>query len=455
MEPLTSGAIAKVLGVSTYSLDVMKPEQALELLTKKLGRDLVDTECQEAQALAKSVGYLPLALELAATQVVDGSSWTVLLQDIQQEIARLKTFDDPYARDTTDEASLKRLSLTASLNLSVQRLPQQEQENFIWLGVLPEDATITPQLTTTLWDLEDKQDAFDRLKYLRSKALLLPDVPLADGTKTYRLHDLFHDLARNLLTSPPTPKRRGDLPGLGITLTHAHATFLEKYRKKTQNRLWHTLPHDGYIHQHLVWHFEKAGWVEEIHSLLREESQTGRNGWYEALEQLGQTASYLTNITRAWELAEANWTLATLPQVVGLQCRYALITASLNSLTANVPVELLIALIKKNVWTASQGLAYALQGSNPQQNTYSLTKLVNHLPAPLKELALKKALAAALQIQDQRYRADALTALADKLPDLLPQALATALQIQDQRYRAQALTALADKLSAELLPQAL
>jgi hypothetical protein len=58
--------------------------------------------------------------------------------------------------------------------------------------------------------------------------------PLVDGTRTYRLHDLLHDLARNLLTAPSTPKRRGDLPGLGLKLVDAHSQFLEKYCKKTK-----------------------------------------------------------------------------------------------------------------------------------------------------------------------------------------------------------------------------
>ncbi|WP_138504578.1 hypothetical protein [Nostoc sp. PA-18-2419] len=64
------------------------------------------------------------------------------------------------------------------------------------------------------------------------------------------------------------------------------------------------------------------------------------------------------------------------------------------------------------MWTPSQGLTYALQGSNPQQNAHLLTELVNYLPPNLKELALEKALAAAQQIQSEEYRAQALAALA-------------------------------------------
>ncbi|WP_414755880.1 NB-ARC domain-containing protein, partial [Anabaena sp. CCY 9910] len=448
--------IAQVLGANTYSLDVMQPSQAMELLTKKLGRNFTDTEIQPAEVLAQELGYLPLALELAAAQVAGGISWTVLVQDMQQEVARLRTIDDPAARDTNDEACLKKLSLTASLNLSVQRLSKETRENFIWLGILPEDVTITRQMAVTLWDMDEERDAEDELHYLHSKALLLPGVPLVDGTPTYRLHDLFHDLARNLLTSSPTPKRRGDLPGLGITLAHAHATFLEKYRQKTQYGLWHTLPYDGYIHQHLVWHLEKARNVEEIHKLLREDSETGGNGWYEACDRLGQTANFVTDVARAWQLAEDSWNEATLPQVIGLQCRYALIIASLNSLAANLPVELLIALVQKNMWTPEQGLAYVLQSSNPDDKANLLTQLANHLPPNLKELALSKALAAARQIQDESYRADALNSLAPILPpDLLSEALAAVREIHDESCRTKALSSLAPILPPDLLSEAL
>ncbi|MEH1902218.1 MAG: NB-ARC domain-containing protein [Nostoc sp.] len=192
------GAIADALGASTYSLDIMTASQAMELLTKKLGREITGKEHESAENLAKGVGYLPLALELAAAEIADGTTWTVLLRDIQQEIARLKTLDRPGANDITDEASSKRLSLTASLNLSIKRLVQEDKKYFTWLGVLPEDVTINPKMTATLWDIADERDASDSLKDLQSKALLLPGVPLADGTPTYRLHDLFHDLAQKL-----------------------------------------------------------------------------------------------------------------------------------------------------------------------------------------------------------------------------------------------------------------
>jgi len=164
--------IAEVLGASKYSLDVMQPSQAMQLLTKKLGRNLTDTETQSAEVLAKELGYLPLALELAAAQVAGGTPWTVLVQDMQLEVARLISLDNKSARDAHDEASLKKLSLTASLNLSIRRLQEDTRQNFIWLGILPEDVTITQAMTATLWDMNDERDAADELGYLYSKALL-------------------------------------------------------------------------------------------------------------------------------------------------------------------------------------------------------------------------------------------------------------------------------------------
>ncbi|MBD2566199.1 hypothetical protein ACEYW6_35955 [Nostoc sp. UIC 10607] len=50
-------AIADVLKASTYSLDVMTPSQAMELLTKKLGREISDAERQSAQDKHSEIRY--------------------------------------------------------------------------------------------------------------------------------------------------------------------------------------------------------------------------------------------------------------------------------------------------------------------------------------------------------------------------------------------------------------
>lgn len=288
--------IATAVGATLYDLEVMTPDQALALLAGRLGRALTGAEEAQALELAAVVGYLPLALELAAAQVADGVPWSELRADLNAEIARLEALESPGVEEIADEAIRKRLSLRASFALSLRRLPEERRAAFAWLGVLPEDVSLTPAMMATVW-ATDPRSARDTLRYLHGKALLLPDAP------TYRLHDLLHDLARNLLTAPP----EGDWPGLGLPLPEAHRELLERYRACTRDGLWHTLPDDGYIHAHLTWHLAQAGQAETIHALLREETPEGHNGWYQAREQLGQTTGYLADVARAWRLADTQY----------------------------------------------------------------------------------------------------------------------------------------------------
>ncbi|MBE9207566.1 hypothetical protein IQ244_13750 [Nostoc sp. LEGE 06077] len=466
--------VADAVGASLQQLNVMTPEESLVLLSQSLERKIDTVEKQEALRVAETVGYLPIALNLVAARVKRGITWVQLETALKQEVANLKVLYGPRQENT----------LEATFNLSLKALQDYDQkawENFIWLGVLPEDVTVTALMAVTLWNMESQDEANERLELLWNDALLQSDSPVFVGGvewKGYRLHDLLHDVARSrLIQSPPT--------GMGFSLLDAHSQLLERYSKKTQKNLWHTLPNDGYIYQHLVWHLEKAGQIEKIHQLLKEESATGNNGWFEVREKWGQTEGYVTDISRAWELAEGNWNESNLPQVVGLQCRYALMMASVNSLADILPVELLVALVKNNFWNPQQGLAYALQSPKPENKARSLTELANYLPLNLKEIALQKALEVAKAIQYEPNRTNALCALANKWPEILPEALAAARalsdkyacfhaffalankfpkvlaearsvarSIQNELYQAFALCALADKMP-EILPEAL
>jgi CHAT domain-containing protein len=436
--------VAGAVGAYLQQLNLMTPAESLELLSKSLGREIEEVEKPEALRVAETVGYLPIALNLVAARVKWGITWVKLEAALKQEVANLKILYGARQEN----------SLEATFNLSLKALrdyDEQAWENFIWLGILPEDVTIAAPMAVTLWDMESQDEANECLELLWNDALLQSDSPVSVGGvewKGYKIHDLLHDVARGrLIKSPPT--------GMGLNLLDAHSQLLERYRQKTEKNLWHSLPNEGYIHQNLVWHLEKAGQIDKIHQLLREESQTTSNGWFEAREKLGQAEGYITDFFHAWELAEANWTESTLPQVVGLQCRYALMTASLNSLAGNLPVKLLVALVKNNFWTPEQGLAYALQNPQPKQKVNSLTELVNYLPPNLKELALQKALTAAREIQDESDRAEALSALAEKLPQVLPEALAATREIQNQSDRVNILRALAQKLPPQFLPEVL
>ncbi|NER91056.1 MAG: hypothetical protein F6K64_30055 [Moorea sp. SIO3A2] len=438
---------AQIVGVTRYDLDVMNPSQALALLEEYGGSKLKGSDRKQAQALAKTVGYLPLALELAAAQIADGISWQELLTDLQKEIALLETLDLPGAQEI-DQKRRKHYSLVASFNLSLRRLPPGKFQQFAWFGVLPEDVSITPALGTTLWDV-GAREARKTLQYFKSKALLLSGKS-TNETPTYQLHDLVHDMARRLLTAEPATGQEVSLPGLGLTWPQAHGQLLERYRQKTQNGLWHTLPDDGYSHSYLTWHLEKADWVEEVHQLLQEETEAGRNGWYQSCERLDKLGGFVKDLAKAWQLAEQAFSSSP-TRSISLQCRYALMVSSINSLLGHIPGELMAALVEKKIWTPVQALAYLQYIQDPHNRAEALKEVAPKLPETLLSEALKIAQA----ITDDSYRAYALSYLAPYLPEsLLSEALEVARALTNNKYRADALSELTPRLP-EILSEAL
>ncbi|WP_237048875.1 NB-ARC domain-containing protein, partial [Moorena bouillonii] len=420
-----------------YDLDVMTLNQSLELLTGCFNNELTNQELDYAKTLAKTVGYLPLALELAAAQVRDGFSWEELLDELQAEIADLEALDRLEAEEEPSDAKRKNYSLVASFNLSLKRLSAERLQKFAWLGVLPEDVTITETMATTLWNCTSVK-AKKTLIYLRNKALLLPGVSSTQKTN-YRLHDLLHDLARNLLQ-----------PELGLSIPEAHQQLLERYQTKTENGLWHTLPDDDYIYSHLTWHLEKAEKIDEIHQLLKEETPAGDNGWYWQCDRQGNTANFIKDVSRAWAIAADNFR-ENPTESISLQCRYALITTSLNSLAGKIFPELMAALLEKEMWRPAQALAYVRQIKDYERQAEGLEAISEYLTPSL----LPEALDCARGISDEYHRALALVALAPHLPEVLPEALDCTRGISDQFLRADALVALAPHLPKGLLDQAL
>ncbi len=434
--------VADEVGAELYQLDLMTPEQSLALLSNRLKLNLDGTERKEAELLAEAVGFLPIALNLIAVRVARGIPWSELRSALEEEVARLEAFDSPRHRRKGETG------LEASFNLSLKALREDDPEvwqNFVWLGVLPEEALVAAPMAATLWEV-DKAKADERLEWLCNDALLLSgsSTSVRERTwRTYRVHDLLHDFARRLLEpNPPL--------GLGFSFAEAQIELLKRYQAHTQDCWWHTLPDDGYIHIHLTWHLEKARWVDELHKLLREETKEGHNGWYQVCDRFGQIAGYLTAVNRAWHLTEEAFNICP-SLALSLQCRYALITASLTDLATNIPVAIMAALVEKKLWTPAQCLVYARQSQNLQQKMEILIKLASHSPDVLSE-----ALEAALTIQNENERAFALNELAPHLPTaLLPEALEAALAIQNKSQRVQALIGLTPYLPEALLLEAL
>ena len=181
-------------------------------------------------------------------------------------------------------------------------------------------------------------------------------------------------------------------------------------------------------------------------------------GWKQAWEWAdGTPDGFLGDCDRGWGRAEAEGG-AALAQIA----RAALCHASVASVGANIPTELLTTCVRGEVISVAYALVLARAKLDLKDRVEALAAL-SALATDQQAEVLAEALQTASAIQDEGERASALSAVAVELPaerqaDVLTEALRTAGAIQDEQKRADALRAVAARLPAdqpELLAEAL
>jgi len=192
--------------------------------------------------------------------------------------------------------------------------------------------------------------------------------------------------------------------------------------------------------------------------LLSERTADGQNGWYQACDRLGETASYLEDLRRAWRLAERAppWFRHRLA-AFARQCLFALVNASLNSLAGNTAPALLAEVVARQIWTPTQGLACARQIAQARQRARSLILLAPSLPPHLRADALQRSeesnpAARRARSQGPSVCGNSRTCLAHL--ECPREALEVARAIEQPRTRVQALAGLARHLPQPFRRQA-
>ncbi|WSQ99891.1 tetratricopeptide repeat protein [Streptomyces sp. NBC_01210] len=166
-------------GAHLVDLDVMSPEEALQLFTKIVGEERVTSEREAALDVVAACGFLPLAIRIAASRLSARRTWTV-------SVLAAKLADE---RRRLDELQAGDLAVKATFELGYGQLEPAQARAFRLLG-LADGPDISLAAAAAVLNLPP-QVTEDLLEALVDTSLLESAAP-----GRYRYHDLVRLYAR-------------------------------------------------------------------------------------------------------------------------------------------------------------------------------------------------------------------------------------------------------------------
>ncbi|WP_405561564.1 BTAD domain-containing putative transcriptional regulator [Streptomyces sp. NBC_01180] len=167
-------------GAHLVDLDVMSPEEALQLFTKIVGEERVGSERQASLDVVAACGFLPLAIRIAASRLAARRTWTV-------SVLAAKLADE---RRRLDELQAGDLAVKATFELGYGQLEPQQARAFRLLG-LAEGPDLSLAAAAAVLNMPARE-AEDLLESLVDTSLLESAAP-----GRYRYHDLVRLYARS------------------------------------------------------------------------------------------------------------------------------------------------------------------------------------------------------------------------------------------------------------------
>ena len=180
--------LALSLDADPVRVDVMKPEEALDLLRLRAGeKAMARVTAEQANELCQRLGYHPLAVRLAGAGLWRGASAEEFLQPLREHQGSLELLD-------LSEAASRLESVTICFDVSVERLSQEDRQRYALLGVLAPEAPFGPQDAAIAWGLEpDDSSIQPTLRTLAHHSLV--ERVEGRGPPRYRQHALLHEHA--------------------------------------------------------------------------------------------------------------------------------------------------------------------------------------------------------------------------------------------------------------------
>lgn len=184
---------------SQFTLDVLAPDEAVDLLARVAGEQRAAAEAAAAAAIVRLGGHLPLAVRIAGARLAARPHWS-----LRSYASRLAD-----ERRRLDELRVGDLEVRASLALSHRALGAEAQHCFRLLGLL-ETPDFPAWLVGGLLGVETR-DAEELLERLFDARLLETSGEDGAGQVRYRLHSLVRLFARELLADADSATRHAAL----------------------------------------------------------------------------------------------------------------------------------------------------------------------------------------------------------------------------------------------------
>lgn len=284
-------------GTASEIVDVgmMTESEALELLHSRHTGD-TDFDHVGATRFAERVGRLPLALSLGAARANQGSTYSQILEDLEESEASIQALDADFGEVRAEDPETRRqLSLEACFDMSVRRLNPDVRAALLSLALMPEDATVSAAEAAWIPDLSNA-DTAQRYMALLVRASLVLERGSRPDTSWY-----LHDLIRDYLRAAYSPSRAGRPPlGASGPLQGAHSDFIDRCGRAGGGR-WADVPGISYLDRHLTWHAEMGQRVEVADEVLSQQRDK-HPLWLRRLQAKGETALFLADTERSARL---------------------------------------------------------------------------------------------------------------------------------------------------------
>ncbi|MEV5952209.1 tetratricopeptide repeat protein [Streptomyces sp. NPDC051987] len=273
-------------GAHPVVLGRLQPGEAVELLGRVAGVDLVADDPQAAERLVALCGHLPLAVRIAGARLAERPDLglAALAERLADERHRL------------DHLEIGDLDVRSTFMISYRGLPDEQQRAFRLLGRFPGPDFAAWSLAALMG--VTPREAERHLDALVAAQLLDPIRPDGTGTPRYRFHDLLRALAGEQ-PEPDADQAAGRLLGAYLALAaEAEDRFQPGELRKTGAHPRHET-HAEYRERLLL---DPVAWfIAERHNIVPCVRFAHERQLWDAAWELAHTAAPFFEMLAAWD----------------------------------------------------------------------------------------------------------------------------------------------------------